>query len=95
MKALLKWLLRSKSQLEERLTEMARTAEVITQELIDTKTKFDAYKTTAEAKFAADAATITDLKNQLANTPPAQDLTAVDAASADLAADVAGATVPQ
>lgn len=68
-------------RLRKEIRQMARTTAEITAEL-------QASKAAADAKFQADAQKISDLTAQI------QDLTGVDAASADLSADIAGATVP-
>lgn len=75
-------------RLRKEIRQMARTTAEITAELQASKAAFDNYKAAADAKFQADAQKISDLTAQI------QDLTGVDAASADLSADIAGATVP-
>lgn len=92
--ALIRYLLKQLRKAGKDFSQMARTANEIATELADTKAKFDAYKASADAKFTEDAAKIADLEAQLAAVVPAEDLAGVDAASADLAGDVGGATVP-
>ena len=88
------WLLNRNHELRRELDLMSRTVEEIATELADNKTKFDAFKAAAEAKIQADAAKIADLEAQLAAVPPPVNLDAVDAASADLTADIANTPLP-